>query len=183
MGHWNLLISLKFFCSDTVSLNSLTECGQFIVLRTFLQSYFTHSPVELLVPLLGWTQQLRRSWQASLFPNYAIAALWRNLRLRGHGQGIALDKFAPTGFYGAMNSYLEKHDPAKNLARFYSLTILPNLFGEWSLQREWGRIGRNGQIRIAFFPSHSQALQAFHRIKVSKTRRGYQVIPEQLSMF
>jgi len=82
-----------------------------------------------------------------------------------------------------MNSYLEKHDPAKNLARFYSLTILPNLFGEWSLQREWGRIGRNGQIRIAFFPSHSQALQAFHRIKVSKTRRGYQVIPEQLSMF
>jgi len=46
------------------------------------------------------------------------------------------------GFDAAMNSYFEKLDPEKNLARFYSLTILPNLFGEWSLQREWGRIGR-----------------------------------------
>jgi len=31
-------------------------------------------------------------------------------------------------------------------------------------------------------PSHSQALQVFHPIKVSKTRRGYQVILDQLSM-
>lgn len=82
-----------------------------------------------------------------------------------------------------MNSVLEKHDPVKNQARFYSLTVLPNLFGEWSLQREWGRIGRGGQIRISFFPSHSQALEAFHRLKAAKIRRGYQVIPEQLSIF
>jgi len=79
--------------------------------------------------------------------------------------------------------YFEKLDPEKNLARFYSLTILPNLFGEWSLQREWGRIGRNGQMRVAFFPSHSQALQAFHQIKTAKIKRGYQVIPQQLSLF
>jgi len=67
-----------------------------------------------------------------------------------------------------MNSYLEQLDPEKNLTRFYSLTILPNLFGEWSLQREWGRIGRNGQMRIAFFPTQDQALQ---------------IIPQQLSLF
>lgn len=82
-----------------------------------------------------------------------------------------------------MNSYLEKRAPEKNLARFYSLTILPNLFGEWSLQREWGRIGRNGQIRIAFFPTYDQALHALQRIKTTKIRRGYQIIPQQLSLF
>jgi len=82
-----------------------------------------------------------------------------------------------------MNNLLEKHDPVKNQARLYSLTVLPNLFGEWSLQREWGRIGRSGQIRISFFPSQSQALQTFHLLKAAKIKRGYQVIPEQLSMF
>jgi len=106
------------------------------------------------------------------------------LSLQGRGGGHhALDKNARVGFDAAMNSYFEKLDPEKNLARFYSLTILPNLFGEWSLQREWGRIGRNGQMRVAFFPSHSQALQAFHQIKTAKIKRGYQVIPQQLSLF
>ena len=52
-----------------------------------------------------------------------------------------------------MQSYLEKRDPAKNLARFYSLRVLPNLFGEWSLQRGWGRIGQAGQVRSVYFPS------------------------------
>jgi len=94
-----------------------------------------------------------------------------------------LDKLASQAFYGAMNTTLEKYDAQKNQARFYSLTVLPNLFGEWSLQREWGRIGRSGQIRISFFPSHEKALQAFHQIKAAKIKRGYQIIPEQLSMF
>lgn len=94
-----------------------------------------------------------------------------------------LDKNARTGFDGAMNSYLEKLDSEKNLARFYSLTILPNLFGEWSLQREWGRIGRNGQIRITFFPTQHQAMHAFQRIRTAKLKRGYSIIPQQLSLF
>jgi len=105
------------------------------------------------------------------------------LTLQAKGEHPALDKNALTGFDSAMNSYLEKLDPEKNLARFYSLTILPNLFGEWSLQREWGRIGRNGQMRLAFFPTHDQALHALTRIKTAKIRRGYQIIPQQLSLF
>ena len=47
----------------------------------------------------------------------------------------------------AMQSYLEKHDPARNQARFYNLLLLPNLFGEWTLYREWGRIGQGGKVR------------------------------------
>jgi predicted DNA-binding WGR domain protein len=49
-----------------------------------------------------------------------------------------------------MQSYLEKHDTAKNQARFYSMVLLPNLFGEWTLYREWGRILANG--RFTQFP-------------------------------
>ncbi|TAX62854.1 WGR domain-containing protein, partial [Rhizobium ruizarguesonis] len=37
--------------------------------------------------------------------------------------------------------YIERIDPSKNMARFYALSIEPNLFGETSLVRSWGRIG------------------------------------------
>jgi predicted DNA-binding WGR domain protein len=33
-------------------------------------------------------------------------------------------------------------DEDSNMARFYKLDVQPTLFGEWSLVREWGRIGR-----------------------------------------
>ena len=47
-----------------------------------------------------------------------------------------------------MKAHLEKLDPAKNIARYYRMSVLPNLFGEWTLHREWGRIGRGGQTRM-----------------------------------
>jgi len=72
-----------------------------------------------------------------------------------------------------MNNVRKKIDPVKKQTRFYNLTVLPNMFGEWE------RIGRGGQIRISFFVSYSQALQAFHRVKAAKIKRGYQVITEQ----
>ncbi|MCP4183432.1 MAG: WGR domain-containing protein, partial [Hyphomicrobiales bacterium] len=36
------------------------------------------------------------------------------------------------------NISLEKRLPRRNMFRFYRLSILPNLFGEWTLAREWG---------------------------------------------
>src|SRR2546430_13587584 len=33
---------------------------------------------------------------------------------------------------------LERRDPARNMARFYVLTIEPTLFGDTALVREWG---------------------------------------------
>lgn len=44
-----------------------------------------------------------------------------------------------------MQTYLEKRMSAKNVARFYRIMVLPNLFGEWTLYREWGRIGKGGK--------------------------------------
>ena len=82
-----------------------------------------------------------------------------------------------------MQSYLEKRDPAKNLARFYRLMVLHNLFGEWTLQREWGRIGHAGKVRILHFPSQEEATRAFLKLEAAKKRRGYWMRPEQLELF
>lgn len=82
-----------------------------------------------------------------------------------------------------MQTYLEKRHPAKNIARFYRMAVMPNLFGEWSLYREWGRIGQNGQVRLDCFEEEHQAIAALLALEASKRQRGYWVMPQQLSMF
>ena len=37
---------------------------------------------------------------------------------------------------------LDRCDPTCNMARYYVLSIEPSLFGDATLIREWGRIGR-----------------------------------------
>ncbi len=34
------------------------------------------------------------------------------------------------------STYLERHDASRNMARYYCLSVQPNLFGGWSLLRE-----------------------------------------------
>ena len=58
-----------------------------------------------------------------------------------------------------MQSYLEKRDRQTNQARFYAMAVIPNLFGEWTLWREWGRIGTSRQVRPDLFHS---AAGVFH---------------------
>lgn len=41
-------------------------------------------------------------------------------------------------------TYLERIDHARNMARYYRLSVVKTLFGEWAMVREWGRIGRRG---------------------------------------
>ena len=81
-----------------------------------------------------------------------------------------------------MQSYLEKRDLAKNQARFYCIAILPNLFGEWTLRREWGRIGRHGQVRLDWFDSEAEAETALLKVETTKRRRGYYMEPQQLGL-
>lgn len=35
-----------------------------------------------------------------------------------------------------------------NVHRFYRMEIMSGLFGDWSLVREWGRLGQAGQVRV-----------------------------------
>jgi predicted DNA-binding WGR domain protein len=82
-----------------------------------------------------------------------------------------------------MQTYLEKRHPAKNIARFYRMAVMPNLFGEWTLLREWGRIGQGGQIRMYWFRNEDQAVAALIVLEAAKRQRGYWVETQQLDMF
>lgn len=42
---------------------------------------------------------------------------------------------------------LHRIDPALNMRRYCRVRIAPDLFGEFSLQRVWGRIDRGGQAK------------------------------------
>ena len=81
-----------------------------------------------------------------------------------------------------MQTYLEKRQPTNNVARFYRMSVMPNLFGEWTLYREWGRIGQGGQVRMDWFDSEDQAIGALIELETVKRRRGYWVEPQQLFM-
>ena len=72
-----------------------------------------------------------------------------------------------------METHLEKHDPDRNLARYYRMSVLPNLFGEWTLQREWGRIGQGGRVRLDLFRSEVEAECALVIMEGAKQRRAY----------
>ena len=48
---------------------------------------------------------------------------------------------------------LERVDRAKNMARFYVLSIEPTLFEDLALVRRWGRVGSAGRQRIELHPS------------------------------
>jgi predicted DNA-binding WGR domain protein len=68
---------------------------------------------------------------------------------------------------------LTRVDRQKNIARFYKLDVQPTLFGEWSLVREWGRIGRAGTVRMEVHPSRGKADLALISKWAEKHRRGY----------
>ena len=57
--------------------------------------------------------------------------------------------------------------------RYYRMDVQPDLFGEWCLMREWGRIGSTGQTRVVPFPTPQEAGAALHRQRTAKERRGY----------
>jgi predicted DNA-binding WGR domain protein len=76
---------------------------------------------------------------------------------------------------------LHKHDPERNQHRFYALQIAPNLFGEWSLIRHWGRIGTAGQHRASWHDTREAAEQVCERLLQAKQRRGYAAVSNATS--
>lgn len=49
------------------------------------------------------------------------------------------------------------------MRRFYLLDVQPNLFGEWSFIREWGRTGQPGQVWAVPFSIEAEAQAALDR--------------------
>lgn len=69
--------------------------------------------------------------------------------------------------------YLERIDRARNMARYYRLSVVKTLFGDWVVVREWGRIGRGGQSREEWCQSFTDALTRLTDGVREKQRRGY----------
>lgn len=69
--------------------------------------------------------------------------------------------------------HLQRIDPAKHMARYYLLSVQPNLFGGHSVIREWGRIGSPGQVRIDLHENEGEARTAYEQLVRDKLKRGY----------
>ena len=64
-------------------------------------------------------------------------------------------------------------DPEKNMARWYEIDVQPTLFGEFTVERHWGRIGSVGQSKTFWFRDESAADLLASQVSIAKARRGY----------
>ena len=70
---------------------------------------------------------------------------------------------------------LHRIDPSRNMARFYRLSIEPNLFGGVSLVRTWGRIGREGRMKTEIAADRNEAGRRLETWRDRKLSRGYSI--------
>jgi len=68
--------------------------------------------------------------------------------------------------------YLERHNPDKNVQRFYAMHVTKTIFGDWVLIRECGRIGSPGTIKENWFDTE-EAKAVELKILQTKQKRGY----------
>lgn len=77
-----------------------------------------------------------------------------------------------------MTLRLEKIDPENRQWRYYVMEVTRDLFGQWSLIREWGRIGAaGGQRMITTKATQHEAEAARDALVSQKSRRGYHLCP------
>jgi predicted DNA-binding WGR domain protein len=69
--------------------------------------------------------------------------------------------------------YLERHNPALGMHRYYCLAVEKNLFGEFSLVRTWGRTGQPSQMKIELHATEHDAQAALFRKEREKRKKGY----------
>jgi len=68
---------------------------------------------------------------------------------------------------------MRRVDPARNMRRFYRMSMQPDLFGGTTLVREWGRIGFRGQMMVESHDDEGRAIPALMKLAAVKQRRGY----------
>jgi predicted DNA-binding WGR domain protein len=54
-------------------------------------------------------------------------------------------------------AFLTRIDPTRNIDRFYVVEVIPSLFGEWTVMREWGRRGAPGTVRLSSYQQRDEA--------------------------
>jgi predicted DNA-binding WGR domain protein len=70
-------------------------------------------------------------------------------------------------------AFLTRTDPARNIDRLYVVEIMPTLFGEFALLREWGRRGSAGTVRLTSYERREAAEAAERRTIKRRLQHGY----------
>ncbi len=70
--------------------------------------------------------------------------------------------------------HLERHDEGNNMHRYIDIHITPTLFGEYALQKTYGRIGQPGRTIETWYPDASSALKEGLAYRKKKRIKGYQ---------
>jgi len=63
--------------------------------------------------------------------------------------------------------------PDLNMDRYYSVQLTLGLFGDFGLERHWGRVGTWGQTRLNWFGTECEAEAALSRLVHQKLAKGY----------
>lgn len=73
-------------------------------------------------------------------------------------------------------SYMQAHDPDQNLHRFYRIEYGQDLFGQWIVEINYGRVGCKGRSIVTLYHSQKEALsyvkQVLKRRQSSPKRIG-----------
>jgi predicted DNA-binding WGR domain protein len=68
--------------------------------------------------------------------------------------------------------HLRRIDPDRKMARFYTMSLQPTLFGEWALLR----IGSAGRLVSSRFASEQQAALAMEEHLKARLSKGYEAV-------
>lgn len=71
---------------------------------------------------------------------------------------------------------MRRIDPARNMRRFYRLSVERDLFGRARLVHVWGRIGFRGRMMVETHADEGQAITALMNLAETKKRRGYEAL-------
>ncbi|MGK6316871.1 WGR domain-containing protein [Neorhizobium sp. DT-125] len=99
-------------------------------------------------------------------------------RLSTADSNLSLDLCASAGDPAGMIAqpyqlYVERTDPARNMARYSTMSIDETLFGDVCLTRRWGRIGARGRTMHHHFEREEDAVVQFLDVLRQRQRRGY----------
>jgi len=70
-------------------------------------------------------------------------------------------------------AFLTCTDAARNIDRFYLVAVMPSLFGEWTVLREWGRRGSPGTVRLDSYRRQDEVQSAERRTIKKRLQNGH----------
>ena len=70
-------------------------------------------------------------------------------------------------------AFLTRTDPTRNIDRFSVVQVVPNLFGDWTELREWGRRGSPGTMRLDSYQLRDEAETVERRTIKRRLQHGY----------